>query len=122
MTSGGQINISGLAMVDAWQALTSTPNLHVLTNGEYRQDYIERLANELDLARVLFASFAPVLDPPFRSRGSARPQASADRAAGPSHAPPLGERRAATRQWRVQVQTPGSEAPRAMRFTAIPPE
>jgi predicted TIM-barrel fold metal-dependent hydrolase len=68
MTSGSQISISGLAMVDVWRALTSTPNLHVLTNGEYRQDYIERLANELNPARVLFASFAPVFDPISKSR------------------------------------------------------
>ena len=65
MTSGGQINISGLSMVDAWLALTTTPNLHVLTNGEYRQDFIERLASELDERRVLFASFAPVFDARF---------------------------------------------------------
>jgi len=65
MTNGGQINISGLSMVDAWLALTSTPNLHVLTNGEYRQDFIERLATELDHRRVLYASFAPVFDPRF---------------------------------------------------------
>jgi predicted TIM-barrel fold metal-dependent hydrolase len=65
MTSGGQINISGLSMVDAWLALTTTPNLSVLTNGEYRQDYIERLAGELDPRRVLFASFAPLYDPRF---------------------------------------------------------
>ena len=37
MTTGGQINISGLSVVDAWLALTTTPNLHVLTNGVYRQ-------------------------------------------------------------------------------------
>lgn len=65
MTSGGQINISGLSMVDAWLALTTTPNLHVLTNGEYRQDFIERLATELDPARVLFASFAPQFSAEF---------------------------------------------------------
>jgi predicted TIM-barrel fold metal-dependent hydrolase len=65
MTTGGQVNISGLSMVDAWLALTSTPNLHVMTNGEYRQDFIERLATELDPARVLFASFAPVFDAAF---------------------------------------------------------
>ena len=65
MSSGGQINISGLSMVDAWLALTKTPNLHVLTNGEYRGDYIERLASELDHRRVLYASFAPVFDAPF---------------------------------------------------------
>ena len=65
LTSGGQINISGLSMVDAWLALTSTPNLHVLTNGEYRQDFIERLATELDHQRVMQASFAPLFDPAF---------------------------------------------------------
>jgi predicted TIM-barrel fold metal-dependent hydrolase len=65
MTTGGQINISGLSMVDAWLALTSTPNLQVMTNGEYRQDFIERLAAEMDQRRVLFASFAPVFDPAF---------------------------------------------------------
>lgn len=65
MTTGGQINISGLSMVDAWLALTQTPNLHVMTNGEYRQDFIERLASEFDHRRVLYASFAPVFDPAF---------------------------------------------------------
>lgn len=65
LTTGGQINISGLSMVDAWLALTSTPNLHVTTNGEYRQDFIERLAGELDPARVLYASFAPTFDAAF---------------------------------------------------------
>ena len=64
-TSGGQVNISGLSLVDAWLALTSTPNLYVMTNGEYRQDFIERLATELDPTRVLFASFAPVFDAAF---------------------------------------------------------
>jgi predicted TIM-barrel fold metal-dependent hydrolase len=65
MTSGGQINISGLSMVDAWEALVGTPNLYVMTNGEYRQDYIERLASDLDYERVLFASFAPDFDVRF---------------------------------------------------------
>jgi uncharacterized protein len=65
MTNGGQVNISGLSMVDAWLALTTTPSLHVLTNGEYRQDFIERLASELDHRRVLYASMAPVFDPGF---------------------------------------------------------
>jgi predicted TIM-barrel fold metal-dependent hydrolase len=65
MTSGGQMNISGLSMVDAWLALSSTPNLHVMTNGEYRQDFIERLASDLGPERVLFASCAPVYHLPF---------------------------------------------------------
>ncbi len=65
MTTGGQINISGLSLIDAWLALTQTPNLHVMTNGEYRQDFIERLAADLDPRRVLYASFAPVFDAAF---------------------------------------------------------
>jgi len=65
MTTGGQINLSGLSMVDAWIALTEVANLYVLTNGEYRQDFIERLASELDPQRVLYASFAPVFDARF---------------------------------------------------------
>lgn len=62
MSTGGQINISGLAMVDAWRALERHENLHVMTNGEYRQDFIERLARDLDPHRVLMASFAPYFD------------------------------------------------------------
>lgn len=59
MTTGGQINISGLSMVDAWTALQRHENLCVMTNGEYRQDFIERLAIELDPKRVLYSTFAP---------------------------------------------------------------
>lgn len=62
MTSGGQINISGLSMIDAWAALTRSPNLYVMTNGEYRQDYIERIARDLGPERMLFASYAPYYD------------------------------------------------------------
>jgi uncharacterized protein len=68
MTNGGQVNISGLSMADAWLALTSHPNLLVMTNGEYRQDFIERLASELSAERVLFASCAPVFDPVFEQK------------------------------------------------------
>ena len=68
MTTGGQINISGLAMTDAWLALTTHTNLHVTTNGEYRQDFIERLAGDLDPQRVLYASFAPDFSAEFELR------------------------------------------------------
>ena len=59
MTSGGQINISGLSMIDAWAALTRAPNLRVMSNGEYRQDFLERLARDLGPERLVFGSFAP---------------------------------------------------------------
>jgi predicted TIM-barrel fold metal-dependent hydrolase len=65
LTSGGQINISGLSMVDAWAALTAAPNISVLSNGEYRQDFLERVARELGPERLLFASFAPSYDQAF---------------------------------------------------------
>jgi predicted TIM-barrel fold metal-dependent hydrolase len=65
MTSGGQINISGLGMIDAWAALRRSANLHILTNGEYRQDYLEQLAVDLDPHRLLFASFAPYYEQDF---------------------------------------------------------
>jgi predicted TIM-barrel fold metal-dependent hydrolase len=68
LTNGGQINISGLSMADAWLALTSHGNLLVMTNGEYRQDFIERLASELGPERVLYASCAPVFDPAFEHK------------------------------------------------------
>jgi predicted TIM-barrel fold metal-dependent hydrolase len=68
LTNGGQINISGLSMADAWLALTSRGNLLVMTNGEYRQDFIERLVSELDPERVLYASCAPVFDPLFEQK------------------------------------------------------
>src|SRR3954466_14448320 len=64
MTSGGQINISGLGMADAWAALTRAPSLHVMTNGEYRQDFIEKLATELP-GRMMFGSFSPYFDQDF---------------------------------------------------------
>jgi predicted TIM-barrel fold metal-dependent hydrolase len=65
MTSGGQINISGLSMIDAWAALRRNEALHVMVNGEYRQDYIERLITDLDPRRVLFGSFSPYYDQGF---------------------------------------------------------
>jgi len=65
MTSGGQINISGLGIIDAWTALERNSNLYVMTNGEYRQDYLERLVRELDPRRVLFASLSPYFDQGF---------------------------------------------------------
>jgi predicted TIM-barrel fold metal-dependent hydrolase len=65
MTSGGQINISGLGMIDAWAALQRNDRLHVMVNGEYRQDYIERLVSDLDPRRVLFGSFSPYYDQGF---------------------------------------------------------
>jgi uncharacterized protein len=88
MTTGGQINISGLSMVDALLALRSRPNLHVMSNGEYRQDFIERVVNELDPTKLLYASFAPWFDPVYELKRirSARMPAEARRAVEGSNA------------------------------------
>jgi predicted TIM-barrel fold metal-dependent hydrolase len=36
-----------------------------MTNGEYRQDFIERLVGGMDSGRVMFASMAPMFDPEY---------------------------------------------------------
>jgi predicted TIM-barrel fold metal-dependent hydrolase len=64
MTNGGQVNISGLSMIDAQLALAESPNLHVMTNGEYRQDFIESLAAGL-AHRTIWCSMAPWFDQRF---------------------------------------------------------
>lgn len=78
MTSGGQINISGLSMVDAWLALEAHDNLFVMSDGEYRQDYLERIVNELGAERLLFASAAPRYDQRFEFERIANVTLSAD--------------------------------------------
>jgi predicted TIM-barrel fold metal-dependent hydrolase len=64
MTNGGQVNISGLSMIDARMALANNPNLYVMTNGEYRQDFIESLAAHLP-ERTIWCSMAPWFDQRF---------------------------------------------------------
>jgi predicted TIM-barrel fold metal-dependent hydrolase len=59
MTNGGHINISGLGMTDAWAAIERSPNLYLLSNGTYRQDFLQRVVRELGAHRLLFGSFAP---------------------------------------------------------------
>jgi predicted TIM-barrel fold metal-dependent hydrolase len=68
MTSGGQLNISGLGMIDAWLAMQRAPNLHVMTDGVYRQDFIERLARDLDPHRLIAGSFAPYFELGYERR------------------------------------------------------
>jgi len=62
MTNCGQFNISGLDMANAWMALEQHPNLLVQTAGEYRQDFIEKVAAQMGGERIMFASSAPYLD------------------------------------------------------------
>lgn len=65
LTNGGQVNISGLGMQDAWSALEAAPNLVIQTSGEYRQDFLEDVVVRLGAERVLFASGAPQFAPAF---------------------------------------------------------
>ena len=44
------------------------PNLHVMTDGVYRQDFIERLAGEPRSPRLLAGSFAPYFDLGYERR------------------------------------------------------
>ena len=67
MTNGGQLNISGLGQVDAELAL-GLPNVHILTSGVYRDDFLERTVRKFGAERVLFASFAPRFDVGYEHR------------------------------------------------------
>jgi predicted TIM-barrel fold metal-dependent hydrolase len=61
MTNGGQLNISGMGQFDAQLALESA-NIHILTSGVYREDFLERMVTRFGADRLLFASFAPQFD------------------------------------------------------------
>lgn len=61
MTNGGQLNISGLGQADAELAM-ELPNVHILTSGVYRDDFLERAVTTFGAERVLFASAAPQFD------------------------------------------------------------
>jgi predicted TIM-barrel fold metal-dependent hydrolase len=62
MSHGGQINI---AQADAFLALEACANLHIGTNGVYRQDFLEECVEAFGPERVLFASMSPVFDQGF---------------------------------------------------------
>lgn len=84
MTPDGQVNITGLSTGDAWTALLDAPNLQVLTDGEYRQDFVERLVDELT-ARVLYGPFAPTFDRRFELRRVRAAQMTAEARATLEH-------------------------------------
>ena len=62
MTHGGQINISGLGQMDAFEVLRRNPNVYMETSGVYRQDFILDVVDELGAERVLFGSSSPRMD------------------------------------------------------------
>lgn len=59
ITSGGQINISGIMLNEATQLLREHSNLFLETSGIYREDFIEDLVPIIGSERMLFGSNAP---------------------------------------------------------------
>lgn len=60
MTRGGQLNMSGLGQQSADLALEAASNLHTLSAGVYRQDWLERAVERFGAERLLHGSGAPV--------------------------------------------------------------
>lgn len=59
VTSGGQINISGIMLQEATQLLQEHPNLYLETSGIYREDFIEDLVPVIGSERMIFGSNSP---------------------------------------------------------------
>ncbi|HEY9840015.1 MAG: amidohydrolase family protein [Candidatus Sericytochromatia bacterium] len=59
ITSGGQINISGIALGEATQLLKEHSNLYLETSGIYREDFIEDMVPVIGSERMLFGSNSP---------------------------------------------------------------
>lgn len=62
VTSGGQINVSGVALGDARRLFLECPNAYLETSGIYRLDFIEDMAAELGAGRIVFGSDSPRYD------------------------------------------------------------
>lgn len=65
MTHGGQINISGLALQDAFAAMRDCPNISMEVSGVYRQDFIEAVIAAVGVERVMFGSNCPRMHQEF---------------------------------------------------------
>lgn len=65
VTHGGQINICGLHMEEAFAIFEQCPNTYFETSGIYREDFIERAVDKLGENRVVFGSGTPVYDLDF---------------------------------------------------------
>ncbi|HWK80648.1 MAG TPA: amidohydrolase family protein [Thermomicrobiales bacterium] len=66
-THGGQLNISGMLLLDAMRMFQAHPNVLFETSGVYREDFIEDVVTELGVERVLFGSNAPYMDQGFET-------------------------------------------------------
>jgi predicted TIM-barrel fold metal-dependent hydrolase len=68
ITSGGQINVSGVALADARRMFLDCPNTWLETSGIYRVDFIEDMAAEIGAARIVFGSDSPHYDQELESK------------------------------------------------------
>lgn len=68
LTHGGQINISGMHMAEAFEIFRENDNTFFETSGIYREDYIEDAIDKLGSERVLFGSGSPYYYFPFEVR------------------------------------------------------
>ena len=66
MTRGGQVNMSGLGQQSADFAMEAARNLHALSTGVYRQDWLERAVARFGAERLLHGSAAPVFSLGFQ--------------------------------------------------------
>lgn len=62
MTTGGQLNVSGLGQTDAELALAGNSNVLVQTAGVYREDFLEGVVERFGAERLVFASSFPLMD------------------------------------------------------------
>jgi uncharacterized protein len=62
LTHGGQINICGLHLTEAFEIFSRCPNASFEISGIYRHDYIEQAIAELGPHRVIFGSASPHYD------------------------------------------------------------
>lgn len=65
MTNGGQLNVSGMAQADAYEAMRSRNNLYIETSGVYRQDFLENCIQAFGAHRVIFGSNGPSMHQGF---------------------------------------------------------
>lgn len=59
ITSGGQINISGMGLYESEIMLTENKNTIMETSGIYREDFIEDIIKKLGKEKVVFGSNSP---------------------------------------------------------------
>jgi uncharacterized protein len=61
-TNGAQVNISGLGQVEAEGIVAACENVLLLTNGVYRDDFLEQIGQDYGVGRLAFASSYPLMN------------------------------------------------------------